>query len=404
MKWLVCPIHYKDTAKYFKKEMLYKRDPIAFLGSRRSGKSTFIAVFIHEINNTMATYFDVASAPVNEATETRYEEDFHKLLYEDKKTLNATKDLKDNNKFHDPLVFEIATTGNDGKKRYQILSFNDTAGETMNDPIRRNKYVTNTSAIILLLDPKQEDIIIEKLNMIDEEEKTQKQKGSMQEVLNKDDIKNDVDENTENDINNDGKKKKNISLDKILDGLSKSLRAAFNDFENVIKEIPLIVVISKVDILKDKGLWLTDLDEAGLQTIKEYEKQHGKIKFSDYVRNEYQYTNDNNINKIIKNDKINKHIDYSTYENINDLIALYEENSARIEEKIVEFCGAGIRNKLETFPTRMFFAVSALGKSPRDQEHEELSGDYIPNGPTPFGIIDPLVWLLHKKGILTKKN
>lgn len=134
---------------------------IAVIGAKDAGKSHYITVLINEIKRELVYDFNFSLRFANDHTYVRYENEFRKPVYTDKRTIDTTNTALVNRAVGEPLIYTL--TFHKEQKRFKkdrevILSFFDTAGEDLNDEdimATVNKYIYNSSGIIFLLDPLQ---------------------------------------------------------------------------------------------------------------------------------------------------------------------------------------------------------------------------------------------------------
>jgi hypothetical protein len=138
--------------------------PIALLGAKASGKSNYIGVLINEIKKKMASPFNCSlSMACSQESKKAYDDLYYRPLYKEGRTAMATAE----GEAPPPLIFPLRFM--DVKNRIvnmAALTFYDTAGENLNDKNvmhQFNRYITNASGIILLLDPLQVPNIRNKL-------------------------------------------------------------------------------------------------------------------------------------------------------------------------------------------------------------------------------------------------
>jgi hypothetical protein len=134
------------------------------IGAKEAGKSHYIAVLIEEMRRNIGPNMDILLTPMNEDTNKRYQEDFHKPVYNDKKVIKTTDSAFVDRKVRQPLLYSIIVSekswfgGNDRIKKAFVLVFFDTAGENLNDGdvmSTVNKYIYRSDGLILLMDPLQ---------------------------------------------------------------------------------------------------------------------------------------------------------------------------------------------------------------------------------------------------------
>lgn len=141
----------------------YKDLIFAVIGGKETGKSHYISVLINKIMNEIGEGFDSNLQPLNDETIRRYREDFYNPIFRNRETIMATHSGRADISVKVPLVYTLSFMGKNifGKKKIRDVAtivFFDTAGEDLNsdDTMRtENKYIYNSSGIILLLDPLQ---------------------------------------------------------------------------------------------------------------------------------------------------------------------------------------------------------------------------------------------------------
>ena len=141
----------------------YKDMIFAVIGSKDSGKSHYISVLITKIMNEIGTAFDCNLQPLSDETINRYRQDFYQPVYRKKEIIKGTVSARANRAVKMPLIYSLSFMGQNmfGKKQKMdvaTVAFFDTAGEDMkaeDTMSTENKYIYNSSGIILLLDPLQ---------------------------------------------------------------------------------------------------------------------------------------------------------------------------------------------------------------------------------------------------------
>jgi hypothetical protein len=138
-----CPTCTRTTSKrvcpvcHF--ELMYdtgttQEEVIAVIGGRSTGKSSYISVLIQRLKNEVGADFNAAIMAVGDLTRERYENDFYKPIYRDRKVIQATQSGSRNARTKIPMVFRI-TIDNKGKRKAVNLVLFDTAGEDMGSTI-----------------------------------------------------------------------------------------------------------------------------------------------------------------------------------------------------------------------------------------------------------------------------
>jgi hypothetical protein len=141
----------------------YKDLIIAVIGGKEAGKSHYISVLIQQIMNEVGQSFDSSLQPLDDDTIRRYSEDFYKPIYLKHETIGVTVSGRANAAVKVPLIYTLSFMGKGIFRQKKIrdvatIVFFDTAGEDLNAEktmITENKYIYNSSGIIILLDPLQ---------------------------------------------------------------------------------------------------------------------------------------------------------------------------------------------------------------------------------------------------------
>ena len=113
--------------------------------------------------NEIGEGFDSNLLPLNDETIKRYREDFYNPIFRKRETILATRSGRADISVKIPLIYTLSFMGKGllGKKKIKNVAtivFFDTAGEDLDAEdtmITENKYIYNSSGIILLLDPLQ---------------------------------------------------------------------------------------------------------------------------------------------------------------------------------------------------------------------------------------------------------
>jgi Double-GTPase 2 len=140
-----------------------KSSIVAMIGSRESGKSTYVGVLIHELRNTVGTAFNGMSAElVGDSSRDRYRELFAGPLYQKGETVPVTDAIRAQRRL-EPLLFMLRFP----KARHPIgwnqltaamMIFYDTSGEDILKEDRLGRlaaYLDAAAGIIFVLDPLQ---------------------------------------------------------------------------------------------------------------------------------------------------------------------------------------------------------------------------------------------------------
>lgn len=141
----------------------YKDLIFAVIGTKEAGKSHFISVLINKIMNEIGEGFDSNLLPLNDETIRRYREDFYNPIFRKRETIVATRSGRADISVKIPLIYTLSFMGKGllGQKKIKDVAtivFFDTAGEDLDAEdtmVTENKYIYNSSGIILLLDPLQ---------------------------------------------------------------------------------------------------------------------------------------------------------------------------------------------------------------------------------------------------------
>jgi len=143
---------------------------IAMIGAKQTGKTVYMTVLIHELQNRIGERFGAAVVGSDDVTLKRFSEDYERTLYEKRELFssNPSASAQAGVGLLAPLVFSFTASrerpwlSNGGSRRPRsaqtLLSFFDTAGEDLNsqESVERNtRYLAAADGIILLLDPLQ---------------------------------------------------------------------------------------------------------------------------------------------------------------------------------------------------------------------------------------------------------
>lgn len=136
--------------------------PIAVIGARASGKSTWVGVLVHELRGQVADRFPgMALDLLGEESRIRYEREFDQRLFRERLTLSPTRTAQTTQV--DPLIFSLKFRTRSrllrkDRIRPVITVFYDTAGEDMLSATGTDllaPYLGAAEGIILLIDPMQ---------------------------------------------------------------------------------------------------------------------------------------------------------------------------------------------------------------------------------------------------------
>lgn len=151
--WRVCPsCHSRLAAEY----CANPGKIVALVGAKHAGKSTYIAVLIHELMNRVGEELDASLVPCDDRTIERYKTDFNRPLYGERQLLSFTQSAKTTAR--DPLVYLFTRTGGGWRRRTASLTLVlfDTAGEDLREREISElhlRYLNAADAVIFLLDP-----------------------------------------------------------------------------------------------------------------------------------------------------------------------------------------------------------------------------------------------------------
>jgi GTPase SAR1 family protein len=138
---------------------------VALVGAKNAGKSTYIAVLLHELMNRIGTELDASLVACDDRTIDRYRRDFARPLFEERRLLATTASAATTPR--EPLVYLLTRTrrprpGWPGRSRRRAdtdaltLVLFDTAGEDLRSRDVRDlhlRYLEAADAIIFLVDP-----------------------------------------------------------------------------------------------------------------------------------------------------------------------------------------------------------------------------------------------------------
>jgi GTPase SAR1 family protein len=151
--WRVCPsCHSRLAAEY----CANPGKIVALVGAKHAGKSTYIAVLIHELMNRVGDELNASLVPCDDRTIERYKTDFARPLYGNHTLLDATQ--SSSTAPRDPLVYLFTRTVGRMRRRTASLTLVlfDTAGEDLRQREMSElhlRYLNAADAVIFLLDP-----------------------------------------------------------------------------------------------------------------------------------------------------------------------------------------------------------------------------------------------------------
>ena len=152
--WRVCPrCHNRLPAEYCANPGRI----VALVGAKGSGKSTYIAVLLHELTHRVGAELDASLVACDDRTIARYKQDFALPLYGQNRLLSATRSAATEPR--DPLVYLLTRTIR-GRLRTTTASLTlvlfDTAGEDLRSREMSElhlRYLEAADAIVFLVDP-----------------------------------------------------------------------------------------------------------------------------------------------------------------------------------------------------------------------------------------------------------
>lgn len=131
---------------------------VALVGAKNAGKSTYIAVLLHELMNRVGTELDASLVACDDRTIERYKRDFARPLLEERRLLPTTASAATGPR--EPLVYLLTRTrrGRFSRPRNDSLALVlfDTAGEDLRSREVTDlhlRYLEAADAIIFLVDP-----------------------------------------------------------------------------------------------------------------------------------------------------------------------------------------------------------------------------------------------------------
>ncbi|MFG2005225.1 hypothetical protein ACGFNU_39380 [Spirillospora sp. NPDC048911] len=131
---------------------------VALVGAKNAGKSTYIAVLLHELMNRVGTELDASLVACDDRTIERYKRDFARPLLEERRLLPTTTSAATSPR--EPLVYLLtrSRSGRFARSRSDSLALVlfDTAGEDLRSREVRDlhlRYLEAADAIIFLVDP-----------------------------------------------------------------------------------------------------------------------------------------------------------------------------------------------------------------------------------------------------------
>ena len=132
---------------------------IGVIGGKRAGKSSYICSLVEQLQTRVCSGLDAAFLSVSDEGQRRYEEEFFKTQFVRKMEVPVTVGTPA------PLIYELTVNGKrfgEERNRSVTLAFYDTAGENLQDPtaVRHMvRYLQKASGVMFLIDPLQVDAV-----------------------------------------------------------------------------------------------------------------------------------------------------------------------------------------------------------------------------------------------------
>jgi GTPase SAR1 family protein len=289
---------------------------IGVIGGKYAGKSTYIASLIERLQGRVCGDFQAALLPVSDEGQKRYEEEFYKPQFVNKREVPVTVGSPP------PLIYELTMDGRlfgEKSNRSVTLALYDTAGENLKNPdeVRRTvQYLKVASGVMFLIDPLQVPSVRQKV-------------PSSLRLPNQDQA---------------------ALPQNIISNVMTELQAANVVGDEGRLEIPVAVVLTKCDVLRDAGL---------IETNRLWCDDTRHVAYFD------------------------EEIHADTAGMLGEYIQLWTEGAYNI-----------VRQKFSRFA---FFGASATGCA-SDKE----TGRY--RFVSPWRVEDPLLWLLAELGVIRTRK
>jgi len=144
---------------------------IAIFGPQSVGKTTFVTVLLHELDNRVGPEQGFILDPLTDEIRDRYDREYHELTYGGsqfgvgeeltgasfRRSHSATPSLETHRGVLQPLIYRMTRRGARGRHSSALLSFFDTAGEDweMNIDLLRAeaRYLSEAKGLLFLIDP-----------------------------------------------------------------------------------------------------------------------------------------------------------------------------------------------------------------------------------------------------------
>jgi GTPase SAR1 family protein len=290
---------------------------VALVGAKNAGKSTYIAVLLHELEHRLGSELQTSLVACDDRTIERYQQDFARPLFGEHRLLPTTQSAATAIRW--PMVYLLTRTreGRFGRRHNASLALVlfDTAGEDLG---RRDlvdlhlRYLTAADAIIFLVDP-----------------------------LELPGASTDTREEAQGGPDPDG----DTNPLHVLSRITATLRSGHELRPGQRLKVPLAVALTKIDVLQPALSRQSPLHQPRPRTAR---------------------------------------LD------LDDRDAVHEQVRALMHSWHAEQLEHFLQHNYAEYG---FFGLSALGGLPRD-------GEVAPGGIRPYRVEDPLLWLLHRYGML----
>lgn len=159
----VCPKCHNDLSREYAAS---GNMVVAMIGAKETGKSHYMAVLIHELQNRVGAQFKSSLTSLDDRTLRRYDRDFSRHLYGRSEIIEVTQSASHNDALRYPMLFKMTLPA---RRRWFFsrpsatavsLAFFDTAGEDLENLDAASlsvdaRYVARAAALIVLIDPLQ---------------------------------------------------------------------------------------------------------------------------------------------------------------------------------------------------------------------------------------------------------
>lgn len=288
---------------------------VALVGAKNSGKSTYIAVLLHELEHRLGSELETSLVACDDRTIDRYQQDFAKPLFGEHRLLPTTQSAATAIRW--PMVYLLSRTRQGRFRRRQdsslALVLFDTAGEDLGrrDLVELHlRYLTAADAVIFLVDPLELP-------------------GAAAD--------------TRDEARSEGTPDANPIH--VLSRVTETLRSGHELKPGQRLKVPMAIALTKIDVLQP--------------ALEQQSPLHQPRPRSARL-------------------------------DLDDRDAVHEQVRALLHNWHTD----GLDNYLDhNYAEYGFFGLSALGGLPKD-------GAVAPGGIRPYRVEDPLLWLLHRFGML----